>query len=203
MTDSSRTDFGNRLVQSRKRAGLTQAKLGRLVGMTQGTVAANEHIAHGSVKLAQFASVLGVNPLWLATGRGSWNDAIGTDPTITWQPPVTAPSAESVPAERAQEAASRAELHSTPLACELAAMFDLLTDRIDRSVAYNRATQQIMDVLTRHDSPPDPELAQRAPAAPVEGQDPRGVAPAPGQRLGRPDGTPDQPELVNPAAPGR
>lgn len=64
--------LADRLKEARKTAGLTQQALGRKVGVPQSTIAALETGGHKTARnLAEMAAVLGVEALWLASGRGS------------------------------------------------------------------------------------------------------------------------------------
>lgn len=63
------TDFGKRLAQARKGAGLTQKQLAAKVGVAQGTISEAEKIGHGSAYTYQLAVACGVHPHWLATGE--------------------------------------------------------------------------------------------------------------------------------------
>ena len=70
MRDSTRTPFGERLVKARKRKGLTQTQLAKLVGMGQSTLTEAEKSGQGSSFTAQIAAACDVDELWLATGEG-------------------------------------------------------------------------------------------------------------------------------------
>jgi len=208
-TSRQRTEFGTRLVQARKRAGLTQVQLARALGMVQSALSAAEYANNSSLKSTQMATVLGVNPLWLTTGQGSWDDAVGTLPAITWQPPEPAANPPTVLSAGAhsrnlwdeairQRSSSEPYINPlalslSPLACELGAMLDLIDDRIDRAVAHGRATQQILAVLTRDELVPGGVLAvQPKPEAPS--------TPAPSNQ---PTDTPEQSAAANNTEPGR
>ena len=65
-----RTDFAERLVTARKRAGLSQAQLAKLVGVAQGTISEAETVALGSSKTPAMADALGVSAVWLSSGTG-------------------------------------------------------------------------------------------------------------------------------------
>jgi phage repressor protein C with HTH and peptisase S24 domain len=63
--------IGKRLREARQNARLSQAELARRTGLTQPTLSALENdSSRGSLSIAQIADTLGVNPLWLAEGRG-------------------------------------------------------------------------------------------------------------------------------------
>lgn len=63
--------IGDRIRDARKRMKLTQAQLAKKVGMSQGALSELETGAsEGTTLIATFAAVLGVNALWLETGRG-------------------------------------------------------------------------------------------------------------------------------------
>lgn len=63
---------GDRVRRTRKQLGLTQTELANLSGITQPTISALEkNKSHTSGSLASIAKALGVNALWLETGRGN------------------------------------------------------------------------------------------------------------------------------------
>ena len=197
-TSKQRSEFGTRLVQSRKRAGLTQVQLARALGMGQSSMAAAEYVNNSSLKSTQIATILGVNPLWLSTGQGSWDDAVGT-----WQPAEPAARRPTVLSAGAHsrnlwdEAIKERSppgpyinplaLTLSPLACELGAMLDLISDRVDRAVAHGRATQQILAVLTNNELVPGSVLAVRDQDVRPEPKGPATPVPP-----GRPANTPEQ-----------
>lgn len=64
-------EFGNRLRQCRKAAGLTQTQLGERAGVKQATISKIERGEQDeSAKVPLLADVLGVSASWLATGEG-------------------------------------------------------------------------------------------------------------------------------------
>ena len=71
MRDTARSDFGARLFKARKALGLTQVAIAKKVGMSQPAYQEAETVGNGSTKTAQLAKALGVNPHWLATGKGA------------------------------------------------------------------------------------------------------------------------------------
>lgn len=50
----------------------------------------------------------------------------------------------------------------SPFAIELGKLFDRITDRIERTIAYNAATEAILKVLQEHEPPPNGKPAQSA-----------------------------------------
>jgi transcriptional regulator with XRE-family HTH domain len=66
-----RSEFGQRVLDARKHAKMTQDSLARAVGMSQGTLAETEKQASSSTFIAQIAWATGVNAYWLATGEGA------------------------------------------------------------------------------------------------------------------------------------
>lgn len=70
MDKKGRTAFGARLLAARKHAKMAQIPAAKAVGMSQGTLAELELDGQGSSYTAQLAAVYGVNPNWLATGKG-------------------------------------------------------------------------------------------------------------------------------------
>ena len=65
-----RTEFGQRLFTARKSAKLTQLKLSKAVGMSQGTYGELELTGQGSSYTPAIARELGVSVEWLAYGHG-------------------------------------------------------------------------------------------------------------------------------------
>jgi transcriptional regulator with XRE-family HTH domain len=61
----------DRLKEARSEAKLTQQALGQRVGVPQSTIGALETGEHKTARnIAEIAAVLGVEPLWLSTGKG-------------------------------------------------------------------------------------------------------------------------------------
>ncbi|WP_444933635.1 helix-turn-helix domain-containing protein [Microbulbifer sp. JTAC008] len=72
------TDLKDRLKEARTAAGKTQKETAEAVGMTQSAYSNLERgSAYGSRFITQIAEYLGVNPFWLANGKG-----VMRDPTI-------------------------------------------------------------------------------------------------------------------------
>lgn len=67
MTDT----YGARLTLAITEANTDQSELARFVGVKPQTVQAACNATNGSRHTAQMAYFLGVNPLWLETGRGA------------------------------------------------------------------------------------------------------------------------------------
>lgn len=114
-----RTDFGQRLYDSRRKACLTQAQLAKAVGISQAAVAEMEKIGRGSAYVIDLARACNIDPGWLATG---------------------------VSADRPEPVVSSA---MSAGAIELAALYDLIPtdDRIGRAQAYSNASAAILAVL--------------------------------------------------------
>ena len=146
MSKTPRSDFGNRLVQSRKRAKLTQVKLARLVGMAQCTLSEAERVGLGSGHTAQLAQVLSVNAVWLATGQGLWDDAVDGANEGAGQRMFTAPL--DVKGVMEQTPPGKQTPVLSPLAQELGDIFDLLTDRVQRAKAFSAATRLIISIYS-------------------------------------------------------
>lgn len=81
-----RTEFGRRLVESRKRAGLTQVQVCAQLGISQGTLSELEREAYSSTYTAQLASLYRVDPYWLATGEAAPYGAAIARATALQQP---------------------------------------------------------------------------------------------------------------------
>jgi phage repressor protein C with HTH and peptisase S24 domain len=70
MRDTERSEFGARLFAARKRADMSQAEVAQAVGISQGTYAQAERSGQGSAHVLKMATVLKVDPGWLANGVG-------------------------------------------------------------------------------------------------------------------------------------
>lgn len=70
MGNSDKTAFGRRLTESREAAGYKQDEAAKLVGMSQGTLGELESQGKRSGYTPQLAALYGVNPVWLANGKG-------------------------------------------------------------------------------------------------------------------------------------
>ncbi len=68
---SGRTKFGARMLAAREQAGLTQLEVRSRLKVSQGTISELENSAQGSSRVAEFAALYKVDPVWLATGRGA------------------------------------------------------------------------------------------------------------------------------------
>lgn len=69
--DNIEMTIGTRLKEARKAAGLTQAELATRSGTKHSTISDLEvGKSKGATSIAQMAAVLGVNALWLETGKG-------------------------------------------------------------------------------------------------------------------------------------
>ncbi|PNC10140.1 hypothetical protein CK477_16390 [Enterobacter cloacae] len=77
--------FSERLAQAMKRAGYTQGRLAKDVGMAQSSVNKLLKDANGSRKTVEIASVLGVRPEWLSTGEGEMASSCAREPTALYQ----------------------------------------------------------------------------------------------------------------------
>ncbi len=63
--------IGTRIREARKSVKMTQAQLAKKVGMSQGTLSELETgESDGTTLIGSIAAALGVNALWLETGRG-------------------------------------------------------------------------------------------------------------------------------------
>lgn len=65
------TDFGRRIKAARKHAKLTQVKLAKLIGISQGSLSEMESEGMSSTYTVQIARACGVDAGWLATGDGA------------------------------------------------------------------------------------------------------------------------------------
>jgi DNA-binding XRE family transcriptional regulator len=136
------TDFGKRLTQARKYAGLTQLQLGKAVGVSQSAIGEAEKIGYGSSYTYQIAMRCGVNPAWLSTGDGP----MALDGLISCVP--QGPAKAMLPTLSAQ-------------AHLLGECFDMLVDAAERHRAYNEATAAILAHLPSRETQPKSEHTMR------------------------------------------
>jgi transcriptional regulator with XRE-family HTH domain len=64
------TTFGERLLQALKHKGMSQRELAKRIGVSPQNINFLIKEGQGSNKTSQIASILGVNPKWLETGKG-------------------------------------------------------------------------------------------------------------------------------------
>lgn len=78
-SDNIGMSIGTRVKQARKAAKMTQVELAKRSGLNQSTISDLEvGKSHGTTYLATLATVLGVNALWLETGKGPMSHASGS-----------------------------------------------------------------------------------------------------------------------------
>jgi len=71
--------FGERLHYARKKRGLSQSALAKIVGIKQASVSELESEGKGSSKVYLLAKALKVNPLWLSEGKGEMDSDFAYD----------------------------------------------------------------------------------------------------------------------------
>lgn len=72
LRDNIGMSIGSRVKQARKAAKMTQAELAARTGLNQSSISDLEvGKSQGTTFVASLASAMGVNPLWLETGKGS------------------------------------------------------------------------------------------------------------------------------------
>jgi transcriptional regulator with XRE-family HTH domain len=69
-SNQGRTPFGERLLRARKHRGFTQKQVEMHVGIAQSNLAELELKGTGSSFTVSLALLYGVNPVWLALGKG-------------------------------------------------------------------------------------------------------------------------------------
>ncbi|MFP5340885.1 MAG: helix-turn-helix domain-containing protein, partial [Gammaproteobacteria bacterium] len=75
-------EFKQRFRAARKFAGLTQHELAELVGIKQASISDIERgRSASSTHTAQFATICGVDPMWLETGQGDMLPKESSNPT--------------------------------------------------------------------------------------------------------------------------
>jgi len=84
------TEYGNRLRQARKHAGLNQTQLAKKTGLAQSTISSAERLGNGSTDNAVYAKACGVSAHWLETGDGEMLATTGTAALTPPPPSVTA-----------------------------------------------------------------------------------------------------------------
>lgn len=78
MDDNTGMSIGSRIKQARKGTKITQAELAKRSGLNQSTISDLEvGKSQGTTYLATLASALGVNALWLETGKGTMTPESG------------------------------------------------------------------------------------------------------------------------------
>jgi len=70
-SERERTPFGQRMLEARETAELTQVAVCEQLGISQSTLSELETDANSSGRTTEFAMLYGCNPHWLATGEGS------------------------------------------------------------------------------------------------------------------------------------
>ncbi|KWF37407.1 helix-turn-helix domain-containing protein [Burkholderia pseudomultivorans] len=88
-----RTPFGERLLRARRKRGLSQKQVEMHVGIAQSNLAELELKGTGSGFTVALALLYGVNPVWLALGKGPMT---GTMPAPEWLEPLTSDELEIV-----------------------------------------------------------------------------------------------------------
>lgn len=88
-----RTPFGERLLRARRKRGLSQKQVEMHVGIAQSNLAELELKGTGSSFTVALALLYGVNPVWLALGKGP---IAGTAPAPEWLESLTADELEIV-----------------------------------------------------------------------------------------------------------
>lgn len=70
-SERERTPFGQRMLEARSTAGLTQMEVCKTLSVSQSTLSELETDANSSGRVTEFALLYGCNANWLATGEGS------------------------------------------------------------------------------------------------------------------------------------
>jgi len=76
------TEYGKRLRQARKHAGLNQTAAAKKTGIPQSTISTAERLGNGSGDTPIYAKAYGVSAHWLATGEGVMTDIAHAPPAI-------------------------------------------------------------------------------------------------------------------------
>jgi phage repressor protein C with HTH and peptisase S24 domain len=93
MDDNTGMSIGSRIKQTRKVIKMTQAELAKKSGLNQSTISDLEvGKSQGTTYLATLASALGVNALWLETGKGAMSpesvSAGSSSPFVQYDGPI-------------------------------------------------------------------------------------------------------------------
>ncbi len=83
---TGRTKFGTRMLAAREQAGLTQLEVRSRLDISQSTISELENSANGSSRVAEFASLYKVDPMWLATGKGEMRPREDKPPLVAAEP---------------------------------------------------------------------------------------------------------------------
>lgn len=75
----NRSPFGQRMLEARTRAGLTQVQASEALGISQGTLAELERKGEGSTLVVHFAKLYRCAPEWLALGDGTMESGLSPD----------------------------------------------------------------------------------------------------------------------------
>lgn len=78
MRNVDRSEFGARLYETRKEAGLSQQDLADAAGLSQSNIAELEKSGQGSAAITKLAKRLRVDPHWLAYGEGEKTPSYGS-----------------------------------------------------------------------------------------------------------------------------
>lgn len=82
--NSDMNTFADRIKEQRSRLGLSQAELAKRIGTAQSTIGSIENGRNqGSTKIGELAAALGVDALWLETGKGHPRAITGAKPAHT------------------------------------------------------------------------------------------------------------------------
>ncbi len=97
------TEYGTRLRQARKHAGLNQVQLAKKTGLAQSTISSAERLGSGSTDNAVYAKACGVSAHWLETGEGEMLPTTATA-TIAAPSPTLQSYAQNYPLAHIQQA---------------------------------------------------------------------------------------------------
>ena len=150
-----RTEFGQRLFTARKAAKLTQLKLSKAVGMSQGTYGEVELTGQGSSYTPAIARELGVSVEWLAYGQGEMMDVNN--------PPEKA--ANDGGAEFSPFARSLAQLYDSLPKDDLAELMRVLNEACKPILAYKDLRQGRLPMQAPQSNQETPDATPPKPKA--------------------------------------
>jgi len=147
------TEYGNRLRQARKHAGLNQVQLAKQTGLAQSTISSAERLGNGSTDNAVYAKACGVSAHWLETGVGEMLPATATAT-------ITAPSATLVATATVQNqplalaVPAQVATNSVALSVECQVLCNAMAGLPDDNALRTRVLSDLLSIIAKAHDPP-------------------------------------------------
>lgn len=141
--------FSERLAEAMLKAGITQGRLAKEVGMAQSSINKLLNGASGSRKVVEISKVLGVNPEWLSQGGEENHRAIFNSTSNTF-PEVPKPTTYRVDVLDVQASAGNGTLLASDF-IETVRAIEYTTEQA-RSLFGSRASDTVKVITVRGDS---------------------------------------------------